>query len=514
MTNLADLPEEIKDYIKSLEKQNSTWEVRYSALEERYQLLLYKRFCRAAETVDKNQGLLFDIENLDGESLPDVEPEEREQIKSYDRKKPGRKPIDESLPRKDIIIDIPESEKQCACGETLVRIGEEVSERLQVIPARMWVERIIRPKYACRKCEGSGDEDKSAVRTASAPATLIPGSITTPGLLAFIMLNKYADHLPFYRQEKSFERIGIHISRQNMSNWQQQVYSKLLPLFALMKNNLRSGPVIQMDETPVQVMNETDRENTQKSYMWLARGGPPGKPVVLYEYRETRASTHIHSFLEGFTGFLQTDGYEGYACALKTHPAITHVGCFAHARRKFFEAAKVSKKAVTAEAGIKFIKSLYRIETELRAGNMDDTAFVEKRKELCAPVLAAFRKWLEEQSLIVLPSSLTGNAIGYALKQWSHLTAYLESPFLTPDNNASENAIRPFVIGRKNWLFCGSPDGASSSCGMYSLIETAKQNNLNPHDYLSFLFEKAPFAKNEKDWTSLLPWNCASKFTH
>jgi len=252
MTNLADLPKDVQEYIKSLE-------VRYSALEERYQLLLYKRFCRAAETVDKDQGLLFDTEGPDNESLPDVEPEESGKIKSYDRKKPGRKPIDESLPRKDVIIDIPESEKQCACGGTLVRIGEEVSERLQVIPVRMWVERIIRPKYACRKCEGSGDEDKSAVRTASAPASLIPGSITTPGLLSFIMLNKYADHLPFYRQEKSFERIGIHISRQNMSNWQQQVYSKLLPLFALMKKQLQAGSVLQMDETPVQVMNENDR---------------------------------------------------------------------------------------------------------------------------------------------------------------------------------------------------------------------------------------------------------------
>jgi transposase len=281
-----------------------------------------------------------------------------------------------------------------------------------------------------------------------------------------------------------------------------------------MKKQLQAGSVLQMDETPVQVMNENDRENTQKSYMWLARGGPPGKPVVLYEYRETRAASHIHSFLEGFTGFLQTDGYEGYSCALKSHPAITHVGCFAHARRKFFEASKVSKKAVTAEAGIKFIKSLYRIEIELRAGNLDDAAFVEKRKELCAPVLASFRKWLEEQSLIVLPSSLTGNAIGYTLKQWPLLSAYLGSPFLTPDNNASENAIRPFVIGRKNWLFCGSPDGAVSSCAMYSLIETAKQNSLNPHDYLSFLFEKAPLAKNEKDWISLLPWNCASKLAH
>jgi transposase len=508
MLNQADLPEEIKSYIKSLEKQNNAWEVRYNELEERYQLLLYKRFCRAAETVDKNQPLLFDHEETaDPKNEAKSESDESEQISSYTRKKAGRKPIDDSLPRKDVVIDIPESEKQCACGATLVRIGEEVSERLQVIPARMWVERIIRPKYACRKCEGSGDEEKPAVRVASAPASLIPGSIVTPGLLSFVFINKYADHLPFYRQEKSFERIGIHISRQNMSNWQQRVYDQLKPLFILLKEHLKAGPVLQMDETTVQVMNETDRENTQKSYMWLARGGQRGQPVVIYEYRETRAASNIQDFLEGFSGFLQTDGYEGYASALKTHPDIIHVGCFAHARRKFFEASKVSKKSTTAEAGIKYIKSLYRIEAELRAQNLEDDEFLSKRKELTRPVLEAFKKWLEEQNAIVLPSSLTGNAIAYTLKQWDRLVAYLETPFLTPDNNASENAIRPFVLGRKNWLFSGSPDGAASSCGMYTLIETAKENNLNPMEYLPLLFEKAPLAKTTADWKALLPWN-------
>jgi len=500
MTNLADLPKDVQDYIKSLE-------VRYSALEERYQLLLYKRFCRAAETVDKNQPLLFDSEAPDTDVEPETEPAETEEIPSYTRKKPGRKAIDDSLQRQDVVIDIPESEKQCACGCALVRIGEEVSERLQVVPARMWVERIIRPKYACRNCEGSGDEEKPAVRIASAPASLIPGSIVTPGLLAFVFINKYADHLPFYRQEKSFERIGIHISRQNMSNWQQHVYSKLIPLQTLMKDHLKAGPVLQMDETTVQVMNEEGRENTQKSYMWLARGGPPGNPVVMYEYRETRAASNIHSFLEGFSGFLQTDGYEGYGSALKTHPDIIHVGCLAHARRKFFEASKVSKKATTAEEGIKNIKALYRIETDLRAQNLTDSVFLEKRKELCVPVLEAFKKWLEEQNTLVLPSSLTGNAIAYTLKQWSRLIAYLETPFLTPDNNASENAIRPFVLGRKNWLFSGSPDGAKSSCFMYSLIETAKQNELNPLEYLTLLFEKVPQAQTTNDWKALLPWN-------
>jgi transposase len=371
----------------------------------------------------------------------------------------------------------------------------------------MWVERIIRPKYACRKCEGSGDEDRAAVRVSPAPVSMIPGSITSPGLLSFIFINKYADHLPFYRQEKGFERIGIHISRQNMSNWQQQVYAKLGPLFQLMKNNLKAGPVMQMDETTVQVMNEPGRDDTQKSYMWLARGGPKGRPVVIYEYRATRAASNIEDFLDGFSGYLQTDGYEGYASALKIHSDIIHVGCFAHARRKFFEASKIAKKSTTAEEGIKYIKSLYRIETTLRAENLDEAEFLEQRKEKCAPVLECFKFWLDEQNAKVLPSSLLGNAISYTLSQWNRLVAYLETPFLTPDNNASERSIRPFVIGRKNWLFAGSVDGARSSCGMFSLIETAKENNLNPLEYLPILFEKAPLAKTTADWEALLPWN-------
>jgi transposase len=529
MKNLAELPEDMRSYITFLEKQNqefisqlsghdsevtklqkqnTTWEVRYNALEERYQLLLYKRFCRTAESLGKDQPLLFDFEGNNDEK-PVVESAETpsEEIKAYTRKKAGRKPIDESLPRENVFLDISDEEKECACGVSLVRIGEEISERLQVVPARMWVERIIRPKYACRKCEGSGDEDRAAVRVCPAPASMIPGSITSPGLLSFIFINKYADHLPFYRQEKSFERIGIHISRQNMGNWQQQVYAKLEPLFQLMKSNLQDGPVMQMDETTVQVMGEDDRDDTQKSYMWLARGGPKGRPVVIYEYRPTRAASNIGPFLEGFSGYLQTDGYEGYSSALKAHPDIIHVGCFAHARRRFFEASKIAKKSTTADEGLKYIKSLYRIETALRSQNLSDMEFLAKRKEQCAPVLEKFKTWLDEKNENVLPSSLLGSAISYTLIQWKRLVAYLETPYLTPDNNASENAIRPFVIGRKNWLFAGSPDGAKSSCGMYSLIETAKQNNLNPLIYLTALFEKVPLAQTKADWEALLPWN-------
>jgi transposase len=327
------------------------------------------------------------------------------------------------------------------------------------------------------------------------------------------MIQKYQDHLPFYRQEVQFRRIGIWISRQDMSNWQQQVYAKLAPLYNLLKEILKSGFVLQMDETTVQVMGEEGRDDTQKSYMWLARGGPPGKIVVLYEYRETRGAYNAKKILEGYRGYLQTDGYEGYDAAIKDMPDIIHVGCFAHARRKFFEASKSAKETSSAEAGIKWIRKLYELEDRLRQANLGDDDFLVQRKKEAEPILTEFRAWLEKQAVEVLPSALLGKAVSYTLNQWNKLIKYLENPHLRPDNNACENAIRPFVIGRKNWLFNKSPEGAESSCGMYSLIETAKQNGLEPLIYLCKLFELSPLAVSTNDWEKLLPWNISTTST-
>jgi transposase len=295
-----------------------------------------------------------------------------------------------------------------------------------------------------------------------------------------------------------------------MSVWQRRVYEALKPLFDLLKEHIRAGPVLQMDETTVQVMNEPERRDTQKSYMWLARGGPPDTPVVLYAYRETRASPHIVEFLDGFSGYLQTDGYRGYKTAVKGRNDIVHVGCFAHARRKFFEASKISKKAGSAEEGLKWIQKVYAIERELRSRDLKPDVFVEERKQQVLPVLEGFEAFLLKKADQVPPTTLIGKAVRYTLGEWDHLVRYLDSVHLTPDNNVVENSIRPFVLGRKNWLFSGSPDGAESSCGIYSLIETAKQNGLNPFSYLYQVFEKAPLMNTREDWDSLLPWNLSN----
>jgi len=503
------LSPEVIRYIKELETNLQEYQYKYLEIKEKYDLLVYKRFMRSAEQLlaDDKQPLLF-IEEAGEPEAKEEKAQEFETIKSFTRRKAGRKPLSANLERRERTIDIPESEKICACGAKLTKIGEEISEKLVMIPMQVYVDHQIRPKYACPQCEGTEDEGKPTVRIAPVEPSMIPKSIASASVLVMIITQKFEMHLPYYRQEKQFEQIGVTISRQDMANWQQQVYEKLKPLFILLKATVKSWPVLRMDETVVQVIGEEGREDTQNSYMWLALGGPPDKTVTWYEYHPTRAAYNAKAFLEGYSGYLQTDGYDGYDCAVKDMPGIIHVGCMAHSRRRFFEAAKANKESLSAQEGIKHIRKLYDIENELRdtITNNNDL-FLSERKARAGPVLEKFKAWLEKRKEEVPPSLLLGKAISYSLGQWDKLVRYLESPYLTPDNNACENAIRPFVMGRRSWLFSQSPDGAESSCGMYTLIETAKRNGLVPRDYLTALFEKAPLASSPQDWEKLLPWN-------
>jgi transposase len=503
----ALLPLEARDYVENLKKDYQELSLDYKTLEEKYQLLLFLRYSRKSEKEIPGQPELFE----DPGDMACQEPDEpgTETVPSYTRKKPGRKAISDDIPRKVILHDIPEEEKKCACGCQMVRIGEETCEKLLVIPERIIVEQHIRPKYACKGCEGSGDEDKPAVRIAPVEPSILPHGIVTPELLAFILVNKFCDHLPFYRQSQRFERIGINISRQNMSFWTRKAHEALLPLHERLKNEIRGGPLIKMDETPVQVLGEENRPDTAKSYMWLSLGGQPEHPVAQYQYRETRAAGHIREILGDFSGYLQTDGYEGYNSALKDRPDVIHVGCFAHARRKFHEAAVAAKNKGSADEAMSLIRKLYTIERELRDKSLPAEEFLVQRMTQCEPVLDKMKTWLDRKAGQVPPSGLLGKAVAYTLGQWDKLTRYLESPLLTPDNNLAENAIRPFVLGRKNWLFAGSPEGAEASCGMYSLIETAKLNGLNPYEYLTGIIRKAPYLKKDDDFSSLLPWKVA-----
>ena len=437
-------------------------------------------------------------------------------IGAYARKKRGRKPLPKDLPRIDIIHDLSEDQKQCACGARLSRFGEEVSEKLDYIPARLRVERHIRYKYACKNCEGVED-DGPTVRIAPVPVQLIPKSNATAGLLAHIAVSKFADGLPLYRQQKIFDRLGIEMSRAVMAKWMVKAARSCTGLIDLLQGQIRSGPLINIDETPLQVLNEAGRANTSKSYMWVYRGGQPDCPVLLYEYQRTRSGKTALEFLDDYHGYIQSDDFSGYD-HLDQKPDIVHLGCWAHARRKFVKVAKVRKKHRAKQANPKsladealdYIGNLYRIEKEAQRRELDTAQIRQLRQEKSKPLLDEFKDWLEAKKPLTPPKGLLGQAISYTLSNWKKLIIYIQDGRLRPDNNLVENAIRPFVVGRKNWLFAGSPDGAVASATFFSLIETAKANGLEPYAYLRYVFKKLPLTQTEKDLKDLLPQNIDS----
>ena len=491
-----------------LRRENAQLVKRLDILAEQLAWIKQRFFSRSSEALsekDKRQLRLFDeAESSEPEAAQAENSQELIRVAEHTRVRAKRRPLPEALPRDEVVIDIPEDQKRCLCGAELVRIGEETSEKLDVIPPQLRVIRTVRPKYACHSCEGSGDEEKPAVRIAPMPPAVIDKGIASAGLLAYIVTSKFCDSLPLYRQEKQFQRIGVELSRRTMADWMIAASEACAPLMKILEGRLRSGPILQLDETTVQVMEEPGRANTTLSYMWVARGGTQKAPVILFHYAPSRSAEVAKEILGKYQGYLQTDGYEAYDRVCETAAGVVHVGCWAHVRRKFFEAQKSSKKAGSAEMALSIIGKLYRAETE-REVHKDPQEFAAARRRLANPILVDFRSWRERRASQVPPETLLGKAVGYALKQWPKLIHYLDHPALTPDTNACENAIRPFVVGRKNWLFSGSPRGATASAMLYSLIETAKANGHEPYWYLRKLFEGLPAAHTETELLSLAP---------
>lgn len=463
-------------------------------LTEQVRLLKALRFAKSSEMQEKPaqnevQYSLFDEAEAVVEEASEAEEPEVVQVPAHSRKKKGRKAISPDLPREEVVIDVPEERKACPCGCTKERIGEVVSEKLYIIPQRVVVKRFIRPKYACRRCEGTED-DGPTVCVAPMPPQFIERGIVTPGLLAYILANKFCDGLPFYRQSRMFDRFGVDISRSTMSSWALQAAERCKPLLDLMYERMRESEIINLDETSVQVLKESGRKNTTKSYMWVARGDGK-KPVVLFRYEPSRSGDVAREIVGDFQGYLQTDGYAGYNF-LGEAEGITHVGCLVHVRRKFDQAMKAgskkSKKGTTATV-INLIANIYRHEKQAREANLGPEAVLAMREEKIRPIFVKIHELLVASVTKVPPKSLLGKAITYALGQWRRVEAYLDNPHLTPDNNVVENAIRPFAIGRKNWLFSGSPREARASATLYSLVETASANGWNPIEYLCQAFE-------------------------
>ncbi|MCP3922336.1 MAG: IS66 family transposase [Desulfobacterales bacterium] len=503
LNNVDDL-KDLKKVAINLFEENRLYKSENKVLQEQVKSLQDRLFGRKTEKIPKDDGQLslFDIPEPDIVLLQ--EPEETI-VASHSRKKKGRKPLPANLPRKEVIHDLSDEEKQCQCGKTKSCIGQETSEQLDYIPAKVQVIRNIRYKYACKNCEGV-DDDGPTVSIARMPDQIIPKSMATPGLLAHLLTAKFADALPLYRQEKQFARIGIELHRSTMSKWAIKVAAACEIILDMMEQDIKKSPVINIDETTVKVLKEQGRS---KSYMWVFKGAPRGKPIILFQYHPSRSGDVVASFLKNYKGIVQTDGYAGYNF-LDTITNIIHVACWTHARRKFVEVTKAAgrnKKTSGGNAGtaLKYISKLYKIEKDAKAQELSIDELYTQRQSKALPILEEFKQWLDATVEKAPPKSLLGKAINYTLNQWHRLILYTTSGLVTPDNNAVENAIRPFVIGRKNWLFACTPEGARASATIYSIIETAKANGLEPYWYLKHLLEHLPEAMTEDDFRALLP---------
>jgi len=421
------------------------------------------------------------------------------------KKKPGRKPLPAELPRIRVEHLASEQETKCDCGCERTVIGEETSEQLDIIPAKMQVIVNVRKKYACRQCE--------SIKTVPLPPQPIPKSNASPGLLAHIAISKYQDSVPLHRQEAGLNRSGVDIPRNTLASWMIKSGELLQPIINLLEDKLLAYPVIHCDETTLQVLKEPDKHANQTSYMWVRAGGPTAQPIRLFHYADSRKGDVANQLFAEYQGYLQTDDYAGYN-VVANQSNITQLGCWAHARRKFIDAQKViaskTKKAGKADIAISLIGKLYAIEKRIKALGVEEKQTI--RQQEAVPILDTLRQWLDKTLQTTLPKGLLGKALSYLDKNWPKLSVYIEDGRLSIDNNPAENAIRPFVIGRKNWLFSASVRGAKSSANLYSLIETAKINEQEPYAYLHHLFKELPKASCVEEIEALLPWN-VSKHT-
>jgi len=498
-------PDTLPDDIELLKKMILGQQQKIHTLEEALRLEKFNRFGASSEKAPGQGELFNEAEDCIGDEVDeptDADSTTEQSSAPADKVKPKRKPLPSNLPRVRNVYELAESELQCPCGCTLTEIGEEISEQLDVIPAKFQVIQHARKKYACKSCEES-------IKTAEKPAKTLPKSNASAGTLAYVVTAKYQDGLPLHRLSNIFKRFGVDLSRQTLSDWTLKTATQCEPIIEALQKQLNAGPVVHCDETTVQVLKEPDKAAQSKSYMWVQKGGPPGKPVVRFSYDRGRSGQVPLRLLQGYQGALMTDGYTGYN-AIAEQEGITHLCCMAHLRRKFVDAQKsVQKKGKNqrtskADVAVSYIAKLYAIEKSHK--DSDATTRHIARQEKSAVILKGFREWLDKTLPNVLPKSKLGEALSYADKYWDKATRYIENSEWPIDNNPAENAIRPFVIGRKNWLFSNTVNGANASAVLYSLIETAKLNMHEPYDYLRWLFTELPKLK-ENDVEGLMPWN-------
>lgn len=437
------------------------------------------------------------------ENISSSKPEEKTQkvrdIKSYT----GRKKLPENLPREKVFYSMPLSERICGCcNGKLHKVGEESAEKLTVVREHYKVRVIVTEKYSCHSC------DKFFI--SKAPRTMIPGSsFDTPEFLANTAVKKFQFGMPYDRQEKYFRSIGLPFNRTTLANLMNKSSDLLAGVHECFREELLSQTVVHADETVMQVLKEEGRKPQQKSYIWTFMSGCEApKKVVYFAYNPTRSGQFAAEALKlngnSFKGYLCVDGYDGYNKVL----GVTRVGCMAHVRRKFDEALKIlpnNSEESLAQKAIEMIGELYRIEKRIKGEPINKKLLIRQQQSI--PILIKIKKWLDDLHPKVLPKSLLGKAITYFLNEWENVSRYVEDGRLSIDNNAAEREIKQVVIGRKNWLFADTVDGAHTNAIMYSLVATAKANGIDPYEYLVELYTKVPNLKSSDELKALMPWN-------
>ena len=474
-------------------------------LEEQLRLATLQKFAAKSEQL-AYQIDLFDEAELEQASA-DIEGQLPDDLveSATPFKKKRKRGFSDSLQRVRVELTLTDAEKAGA----LRTFFSKVKEELEYIPAQLNVLEYWQEKAVFNR------DGEDHILAAQRPVHPLGKCFASTPLLANIMVSKYADGLPLYRQESILKRYGHEVSRTNMAHWIIRLEDVFKPLMTLMRENQNASDYLQMDETRIQVLKEEGKTAQSDQWMWVTRGGPPGQPSVLFEYDPSRAGAVPERLLDGFSGTLQADGYAGYN-AVHKNQTLTRIGCWDHVRRKFVDATKVADpknvqkgKASKADVAISKIRKLYLIEKKIQ--HLEASEKYTLRQELSLPVLEDFKQWLDKNVTRVMKKSLTRTAMDYALNQWHTLTGYCDDGHLNISNVLAENAIRPFAVGRKAWLFADTTRGANASATCYSLIETAKANDLEPYAYILHILNHIGAADTLEEIETLLPWHVPLK---
>jgi len=509
---LADQEARLQSQALLIEQHNQQIRQRDTYIQLLEELLRLKKIQQFAAKSEKlaHQHQLFDEAELETaiNELRDQLPEEVEDADQTEQpsRKSRQRGFSSHLVRERIELLLSDEQKAGAVKTFFTKVKEE----LEFIPAQLKVLEYWQEKAVFEQ------DGQDRILAAERPVHPLGKCIATVSLLAYLITSKYADGLPLYRLEQMIKRLGHDISRTSMAHWIIRLDDVFKPLMTLMREVQNSSDYLQADETRIQVLKEDGKTAQSDKWMWIVRGGPPDQPVVLFEYDPSRAGGVPLRLLEGFAGILQADGYSGYGQVCRAN-GITRIGCWDHARRKFVEASKAAPsggkgknaKTTKADVALGYINKLYTIERQIKNASISERYRI--RQELSLPQLEAFKSWLGENLSKVMKGSLVRIAMEYTLNQWDYLVGYCERGDLNISNALAENAIRPFALGRRAWLFADTAHGARASATCYSMVETAKANGLEPSAYIQYVLEHIATADTLEKLEHLLPWNVPVK---